>query len=138
MRPAGFLLPIGVPMAPTDDEEALSPWLRTPSRKPKQVAISAPIPRRVAAVLSQRLFIEKAGLPSPLLIRETNFELPTKSTDISIQELYSLLVNDKTRNEQVINDVLLVMEEGRSPILLTERKDHLEFFHERLKGFVTN
>jgi superfamily II DNA or RNA helicase len=30
------------------------------------------------------------------------------------------------------------MEEGRSPILLTERKDHLEQLHRRLKGFVRN
>ncbi len=28
------------------------------------------------------------------------------------------------------------MEEGRSPILLTERKNHLEYLHQRLKGFV--
>ena len=28
------------------------------------------------------------------------------------------------------------MEKGRSPILLTERKDRLEFFKKRLQGFV--
>ena len=36
----------------------------------------------------------------------------------------------------IIDDVLHAMEEGRSPILLTERKDHLERLHEKLKGFV--
>ncbi len=30
----------------------------------------------------------------------------------------------------------MAMEEGRSPILLTERKEHLEKLHDRLKGFV--
>jgi len=30
------------------------------------------------------------------------------------------------------------MEEGRSPILLTERKEHLEILHETLKGFIRN
>ena len=28
-----------------------------------------------------------------------------------------------------------VLEEGRSPILLTERKEHLEYFSERLSNF---
>jgi hypothetical protein len=71
-----------------------------------------------------------------LIVRETVFKLPASFADIPIQKLYGLLVNDKTRNEQIFNDVLLAMEEGRSPILLTERKDHLELFHEKLKSFV--
>lgn len=71
-----------------------------------------------------------------LIIRQTSFDLPHSSNDISIQELYSLLVNDESRNETIIDDVLQAMEKGRSPILLTERKDHLEYFHERLKNFV--
>jgi superfamily II DNA or RNA helicase len=71
-----------------------------------------------------------------LIVRETEFEIPASFTDISIQKVYGLLVNDKARNEQIFNDVLLAMEEGQSPILLTERKDHLELFHEMLKSFV--
>ena len=71
-----------------------------------------------------------------LIVRETVFKLPASSADTPIQKLYGLLVNDRTRNEQIFNDVLLAMEEGRSPILLTERKDHLELFHEKLKSFV--
>ena len=71
-----------------------------------------------------------------MIVRETDFELPASATGIPIQELYGLLVKDMTRNEQIFNDVLLAMEEGQSPILLTERKDHLEVFHENLKKFV--
>ncbi len=71
-----------------------------------------------------------------LMVRETSFDSPVPSSDITIQELYSLLVADRKRNEQIFNDVLLAMEEGRSPILLTERKEHLEHLHQRLKGFV--
>jgi superfamily II DNA or RNA helicase len=59
-----------------------------------------------------------------------------QASDITIQELYGQLVTDEKRNEQIINDVLQAMEEGRSPILLTERKEHLEQLSERLKGFV--
>jgi len=45
-------------------------------------------------------------------------------------------VANEKRNEQIINDVLLAMEEGRSPIVLTERKDHLDQLQRPLKGFI--
>jgi superfamily II DNA or RNA helicase len=71
-----------------------------------------------------------------LIIRETDFDTPPQAAEISIQKLYGLLAADEQRNEKIIDDVLLAMEEGRSPILLTERKRHLEFLYERLKNFV--
>ena len=71
-----------------------------------------------------------------LVVRVTGFEPPVQASDITIQELYGQLVADERRNQQIINDVLQAMEEGRSPILLTERKEHLEQLSERLKGFV--
>lgn len=42
------------------------------------------------------------------------------------------------RNNQIFNDVLQALEEGRSPILLTERKEHLEYFANRLRNFTRN
>lgn len=71
-----------------------------------------------------------------LIVRKTSFQLPPLQPSFPIQELYALLVKHAARNEQIINDVLLAMEQGRSPILLTERKEHLEFFETRLKNFV--
>lgn len=71
-----------------------------------------------------------------LVIRETAFDPPKPMADMRIQELYGLLADDQGRNEQIVNDVLMVMEEGRSPILLTERKEHLEQLRNRLEGFV--
>ena len=49
-----------------EDDVDASPWLRSPSRKPKHVPIDEPIPRNIQAVMSQRLYVEKAGLPSAL------------------------------------------------------------------------
>jgi len=37
--------------------------------------------------------------------------------------------------ERIVDDVISALEEGRSPLLLTERRDHLEFFAARLKHF---
>ena len=73
-----------------------------------------------------------------LVFRETGFDLPAAAVNLTIQELYGMLVVDEKRNEQIVDDVLMAMEEGRSPILLTERKEHLKQLHNRLKGFVRN
>lgn len=57
---------IGVRVAPTD-EHARTPWNRLPSGRARFVPVSTPLPNPVKGVLSQRLFIEKDGLPSPVL-----------------------------------------------------------------------
>lgn len=72
---------------------------------------------------------------SRLVVRETRFRLPADKADPPIQAIYRALASDAGRNELILNDVIRALAEGRSPILLTERKDHLEFFAERLRGF---
>jgi superfamily II DNA or RNA helicase len=71
-----------------------------------------------------------------LLVRETTFRMPSDSSDLSIQELYRALANDESRNQRIVDDVVAVLQEGRSPILLTERKDHLEHLADRLRPLV--
>jgi len=70
-----------------------------------------------------------------LVVRETAFHLPARSKTPTIQELYAALAGDQKRNEMILDDVINSLAEGRSPILLTERKDHLQGFAERLRGF---
>jgi superfamily II DNA or RNA helicase len=70
-----------------------------------------------------------------LFARETAFRSQEPAGDVGIQELYGALARDPERNEMILNDVIRALEEGRSPILLTERKDHLEFFAEKLRSF---
>ncbi|MBI5548138.1 MAG: DEAD/DEAH box helicase family protein [Deltaproteobacteria bacterium] len=70
-----------------------------------------------------------------LIVRETNFTLPAGHEDRSIQEQYAALVSDKARNRLILDDVLRALELKRSPILLTERRDHLEYFASQLRGF---
>jgi superfamily II DNA or RNA helicase len=73
-----------------------------------------------------------------VLTRFTDFKLPAELTDPKIQDIYSALVFDKHRNELIFNDLLKALEMGRSPLLLTERTEHLEWFAEHLKGFAQN
>ncbi|MDJ0863007.1 MAG: hypothetical protein QNJ82_12320 [Gammaproteobacteria bacterium] len=59
---------IGLQIADTGEHDVeANPWLRPPSRKPKHVPINEPVPHDVRGVLSQRLYVEKAGLPSALI-----------------------------------------------------------------------
>ena len=71
-----------------------------------------------------------------LIIRETG--LCIDDEDLRIQEIYQRLTADKQRNNLIFDDVLQALEEGRSPILLTERKEHLEYFADRLRKFTRN
>ncbi|MFD0715418.1 DEAD/DEAH box helicase family protein [Paenibacillus sp. GCM10027626] len=70
--------------------------------------------------------------------RYTTFKLPVESGQATIQEIYQLLTEDEARNEMVFNDLLTCLEQGRSPLLLSERTSHVEYFEQRLKGFAKN
>ena len=63
-----------------------------------------------------------------LVVRETRF-----FAQGTIQDLYAALVNDPHRNAMIIQDVRKALGEGRSPIVLTERRDHLDLLVEALK-----
>jgi len=69
----------------------------------------------------------RAPFDHRLIVRETTFRQPRESHDSGIQELYRDLANDGARNDRILDDVIATVHEGRSPLLLTERKDHLEF-----------
>jgi hypothetical protein len=59
---------VGVRIAEAvDDGEDAAPWTRPPSGTPRVRRIQGPMPARVSAVLAQRLFVAKDGVPSPLL-----------------------------------------------------------------------
>jgi len=80
---------------------------------------------------------EKAQRPFEhrLICRETAFRAASLGPGAGIQELYAAIAADGRRNELILNDVIGALEQGRSPILLTERRDHLEYFAARLRGF---
>jgi len=70
-----------------------------------------------------------------LIVRETGFRPSTAAVDGGIQGLYAALAQDETRNAMILNDVIRALADGRSPILLTERRDHLEYFAKKLRPF---
>lgn len=44
--------------------------------------------------------------------------------------IYAALAQDEARNDLIFNDVLQALEKKRSPVVLTERKDHLAYLQE--------
>jgi superfamily II DNA or RNA helicase len=74
-----------------------------------------------------------------VVIKRTAFRAERQNRDaISIQKLYGLLARDTARNDMIFNDVLLALEARRSPVVITERKDHPEAIAERLTRFAKN
>ena len=75
-----------------------------------------------------------------VILRPTAFRMPDGPDGESppIQRVYASLAADENRNELIFNDVLHALEAGCSPILLTERKDHAQYFADRLGRFARN
>lgn len=82
--------------------------------------------------------LAQQGLNHRLICRETDFSVPPSKDDPTIHDIYSALLSDEKRNQLIFEDVLSVLEEGRSPIILTERKDHLEILAQMLSRFTKN
>lgn len=70
--------------------------------------------------------------------RLTEFTVPPEWNDIGIQDIYTALVHDHQRSDLIVADVVAAIEDGRFPLLLTERTDHLEFLLEKLVRRVPN
>jgi superfamily II DNA or RNA helicase len=74
-------------------------------------------------------------------VRRTGFLLPNalaQLKSLTIHDVYECLVHDERRNKVIVNDILSCLEEGRSPLLLTERRSHLEYFIQTLTPLVPN
>ena len=69
-----------------------------------------------------------------LIVRETAFGSAHAVSTDRIQALYAALATDEQRNRLILGDVTAALAEGRSPVLLTERKDHLDALATKLRG----
>lgn len=71
-----------------------------------------------------------------VFVRPTGFRpLGAASPDTRIQfrDLYNELVADEARNQLIYEDVIQAVREGRSPVVLTERNEHLDRLADRLE-----
>jgi len=105
----------------------------TPYRRDGQQPIILMQCGPVRHTISQKATRSQELLRHRLICRDTSFTVPAQESEPSIHDIYAALVADEARNELILNDLLQAMDDGRSPILLTERRGHLEFFVSRLE-----
>jgi superfamily II DNA or RNA helicase/very-short-patch-repair endonuclease len=70
-----------------------------------------------------------------VMVRPTDFRpLRPANPDVrqQFQELYAELIADEERNRLVHQDVIQTLREGRSPLVLTERNEHLDSLSKQL------
>lgn len=71
--------------------------------------------------------------------RFTNFHIiQSKEKNYSINQFYEELVQDEARNNLIVSDVKKCVEEGKTPLVLSDRIEHLENFAEKLKDAAKN
>ncbi|MDF1500079.1 MAG: DEAD/DEAH box helicase family protein [Anaerolineales bacterium] len=91
--------------------------------------------------LDERKQAEKRPFIHKVIVRETGFKLPERLMDEpapSIHELYAALISDDGRNRLIVDDVLAAVRTNRSPVLLTERREHLTILHDLLSPLIPN
>ena len=84
--------------------------------------------------MSARAMTESTPFEHRVIPRLTDFHMPSDPAQVGIQEIYAALVTDTVRNEMIARDVIAVVESGRCPLLLTGRKEHLDYFETKLAG----
>ena len=78
-----------------------------------------------------RSFIHK------VITRQTTFSMikTCEEAEIKITDIYQALVEDTKRNDMILDDIISAIVAGKSPLVLTERTAHVEFFAQKLAGF---
>lgn len=76
-----------------------------------------------------------------VITRATNFRLP-HSFEVdrytAIQEIYGFLEESANRNELIVSDIIGTVNDGRFPLILSERKNHLQKLVDMLSGKIEN
>ena len=73
--------------------------------------------------------------------RFTSFHFLAEKTDNknpSINQYYEKIIENSARNELIISDVKSTINNQRTPLILSERLEHLELLHEQLKDCAQN
>ncbi len=76
-----------------------------------------------------------------VITRATNFRLPHSfevNRYTAIQEIYGFLEESANRNELIVSDVIGTVNDGRFPLILSERKNHLQKLADMLSGKIEN
>ena len=79
---------------------------------------------------------EKRTFEHYLLPRFTTYR--STVTDKGIAAIYKDLAENEIRNDHIVKDVIKVLKDGRTPIILTERREHVLLVADKLNGHCKN
>ncbi len=85
--------------------------------------------------ISSKAQTSEATFSQKLISKHTNFSYQWAEND-PVTVIWPALVTDEDRNRMICDDVIQNLRENRSPIILTERKEHLELLKELLQDSV--
>ena len=89
----------------------------------------------VRYLVDARVQANKREFSHYVIPRFTRTRLPSAA---DIQDIYAGIIENETRNEQIVQDALELVRKGRTPIILTERKNHAAQLVAKLEGKVKN
>lgn len=79
---------------------------------------------------------EKRTFEHYLLPRFTTYR--SAVTDKGIAAIYKDLAENEIRNDHIVKDVIKALKDGRTPIVLTERREHVLLLADKLNGYCKN
>jgi hypothetical protein len=92
-----------------------------------------------AELFSKHVALPRGCLDDVLaLLGDFGIAVKLRDETPTIQQLYAGLIKDPVRNDLIFDDILTALEAGRSPVVITERKEHVAMLAERLSKFAKN
>ncbi|OOM07236.1 TOTE conflict system archaeo-eukaryotic primase domain-containing protein [Clostridium saccharobutylicum] len=109
----------------------------TPNRKDKYDKIitmqCGPIVHKAVSTI-----INEKKVAHMLIPRSNEIQSDKDLSMLKLTELYDEIMNDKSRNELIINDIIEAFKLGSTPLILTERVEHLNILSNMLGEYVDN
>jgi superfamily II DNA or RNA helicase len=84
--------------------------------------------------LSPKKAAESSPLEHKVIPRFTEFGWNRPENETAIHDIYGALVTDHQRNDLIVHDLQQALSNGHSPLVLTSRKEHLDYLAGRLRG----
>lgn len=67
-----------------------------------------------------------------VVTRLTGTDTVGPEEQVQMQDIYTAIMNDENRTSLIVNDIRAAIAEGKTPLVLTERREHLDTLAERL------
>lgn len=109
----------------------------TPERKDGHEPLEFMLCGPMRYIYDSKTQMAKQKMQRILIPRYTSFE-SNAGRYASIDQIYQVLIRDEARNNMIVQDVITALRRGRSPIILTERRDHVDLLAEMLSGYCPN